>query len=97
MEIQESEMHFPIHYTIKWISYALLMKVITWRVKFTKVVERDKKQVEYLIHFHQESEGKVNLGIDSSENHYLLVPRCMTAKCQRYMLMQGYFQAISVS
>ena len=38
--------------------------------------EKGQKSGEYLIHFHQKSEGKVNLGIDSSEFHFLLVPQC---------------------
>ena len=38
--------------------------------------EKGQKAGEYLIHFHQKSEGKVNLGIDSSEFHFLLVPQC---------------------
>ena len=38
--------------------------------------EKGQKAGEYLIHFHQKSEGKVNLGIDSSKFHFLLVPQC---------------------
>ena len=37
--------------------------------------EKGQKAGEYLIHFHQKSEGKVNLGIDSSEFHFCLVPQ----------------------
>ena len=50
--------------------------------------EKGQKAGEYLIHFHQKSKGKVNLGIDSSEFHFLLVPQCKSSiVCNKHGVM----------
>ena len=51
--------------------------------------QKGQKAGEYLIHFHQKSEGKVNLGIDSSEFHFLLVPQCFARSLDRSVKRPG--------